>query len=163
MCFTLLRVFRVLSPFLAEKLQPFPIRNCSLKEPPGPTATFQGTSKNRPEAPKEHQGAPKSSQRASRAPSGSTQESIFLPSLLPPSSLFLPPSLLPPPSFFPPPSFLPAHFENFCQLFLANQSVHQSWCSLQGAGGMRPQAFRIFMLFLACPWHCHRYTVWVQT
>ena len=67
--------------FLAEKPLPLYIGNGSLKEPPGPTATFQGTSRNHPEAPKEPQGPPKSSQGATRDspgaprdPPGSTQE-----------------------------------------------------------------------------------------
>jgi len=65
--------------FLAEKPLPLYIGNGSLKEPPGPTATFQGTSRNHPEAPKEPQGPPKSSQGATR----SSQEHLQAPKHIP--------------------------------------------------------------------------------
>ena len=119
------------------------------KEPPGPTATFQGTSKKHPEAPKEPQGAPKSSQGAPRSiselprhpksPQGqpkSSQGAPRDPPGAPKSPSFCPPSSLPPPdSLFLPPSLLPPFsrpFANFRKLLLANQSVHQSLRSLQG-------------------------------
>ena len=67
--------FRTLSPFVVEKLQPFYIGQSSQKEPPGPTATFQKTSKNHFAAPKGHQGAPKSSQGEPRSTSEPPQTS----------------------------------------------------------------------------------------
>ena len=59
--------FCTLPSFSVEKLQPLYLGNGSLRQPPSPTATFQGTSQNRPEAPRPPTSdlrAPKSDPRA---------------------------------------------------------------------------------------------------
>ena len=79
MILQLFHVFQILLLFVVEKLQPFYIGQSIPKEPPGPTAIFQGTFKNHPEAPKEPQGAPKSSQGAPRDPPGALKSPSFCP------------------------------------------------------------------------------------
>ena len=79
MILQLFHVFQILLFFVVEKLQPFYIGQSIPKEPPGPTAIFQGTFKNHPEAPKEPQGAPKSSQGAPRDPPGALKSPSFCP------------------------------------------------------------------------------------
>ena len=101
-----------------------------------------------PGTPEDHPGAPRHRSRAPKEPPWTprtTGKSLFLPSLLPPPSLFpVPASLLPPPSsliFSRPSAF-------FCQPLLANQSVHQPWRSLQGAGGTGRQPLRYILCIL---------------
>ena len=79
MILLLFHVIQILLYFVVEKLQYFYIGNCIPKEPPGPTAIFQGTFKNHPEAPKEPQGAPKSSQGAPRDLPGALKSPSFCP------------------------------------------------------------------------------------
>ena len=160
MCFTVLYFCYLPSFCFAKKLQGFHVGNCSLKEPPGPTATFQGTSKNHPEAPKEPQGAPKSSQGATRssqehlrAPNNIPRapgESPRTPKQPPGAPLELPRSTQEPPGTAREPQGAPRDppgapkSPSFCP----SSSLHQSLRSIQGAGGTGHQPLRF--LFSVC-------------
>ena len=101
----------------------------------------RGSPRSTPGTPEDHPRPPRHRSRAPKEPPWTprtTGKSLFLPSLLPPPSLFPVPASLPPPSSL----LSPVPLRLFCQPLLANQSVHQPWGSLQGAGGTGRQPLR---------------------
>ena len=122
------------------------------KDIPRPPGESPRTPKQPPGVPKEHPWNPRGPPETTQAPLESSQgtpldskdhRKVPLSSLPPSSSLPLPCSCLPSSSLL-----SPVPLQLFCQPLLANQSVHQPWGSLQGAGGTGRQPLRCMNVYI---------------
>ena len=140
------------------------------KDIPRPPGESPRPPKQPPGVPKEHPWNPRGPPETTQAPLESSQgtpldpkdhRKVPLSSLPPSSSLPLPCSCLPSSSLLPPFSRPSA---NFGQPLLANQSVHQPWRSLQGAGGTGRQPLRyIYYIYYVHTVYIYIYTAGMPT